>query len=242
MEGDLAALAAYLADPNVRLVTILGLGGMGKTRLALAAAAAQLNGPAPASRFSHGVIFVSLARLETPDQLVPAIAEAVNLRFQSGSDPKTQLLDYLRQKAMLLVLDNFEHLRGQAGLVNEILRAGAKIKVLVTSREKLNLQAEQLFPIGGLQLPAPDQATDGPANRPLSQYSAIQLFCERARRVRPDFALTACESGLRRRHLSPGAGHAAGHCPGGRLAGDIFPPGHCRRDPREPGLPDQRDG
>ncbi len=190
-ERELAALADHLADPNVRLLTILGLGGMGKTRLALAVAAAQLNALHAPRLFSHGVIFVSLARLETADQLVPAIAEAVNLRFLAGSEQKTQLLDYLRQKAMLLLLDNFEHLRAQASLVDEILRAGARIKILVTSREKLNPQAEQLFLIGGMDLPTPEQAADETANKPLSEYSAIQLFCARARRVRPDFVLTA---------------------------------------------------
>ena len=183
-------MAGHLADPNMRLLTILGLGGMGKTRLALAAATAALHEPHAPRLFLQGVIFVSLARLETPDQLVPAIAEAVNLRFLAGSDPKTQLLDFLRQKAMLLVLDNFEHLRDQASLVDEILRAAARIKILVTSREKLNLQAEQLFPIGGMALPPPAGPAGQAADQPLSSYSAIQLFCERARRVRPDFALT----------------------------------------------------
>ena len=183
-ETELESLAARLSDPAVRLVTILGLGGMGKTRLALAAAAAQLGEDGLPPLFPHGVRFVSLARLEAPDHLVPTVAEALGLRFVAGGQPKAQLLDYLRQKAILLVLDNFEHLSGQARLVDELLGAAPRLKILVTSREKLGLQSECLLPIGGLALP-PVAAETGRAD-----YGAIQLFCERARRVRPDFSLS----------------------------------------------------
>ncbi len=187
---ELSTLEKYLSDPNVRLITILGPGGMGKTRLALAAAEAQVDGQEPSSLFPQGVFFVSLARLETPDQLIPAIAEAVNFRFVENEEPKEQLLRFLRQKTMLLVLDNFEHLRSRASLLDEILSTAAGIKMLVTSREKLNLQAEQLFPIGGMVFPAGSGAANGEVRKPLTDYSAIQLFCERAQRVHSGFALT----------------------------------------------------
>src|SRR6185436_4750021 len=99
-EAELGVLAARLAEPNVRLLTILGLGGMGKTRLAQAAASAQKGRDGRAGQFANGVIFVSLARLEAPDQLLPVIAEAVDLRFVAGREPKAQLLNFFRQKAM----------------------------------------------------------------------------------------------------------------------------------------------
>ena len=189
-EPELAALGQHLADPTIHLITILGPGGMGKTRLALAVAEAQLNSQQQPALFPQGVCFVSLARLETAGSLAPAIAEAVNFRFYEGDEPKAQLLRYLRHKAMLLILDNFEHLRAGADLVDEIVQTAPAIKLLVTSREKLNRQAEQLFPIGGMALPPP-QASGEEDNMALTSYGAIHLFCQYARRVRPDFALTA---------------------------------------------------
>jgi predicted ATPase len=167
----------------------LGPGGIGKTRLALAAAEAQLNGQ-PTQRtpaFPQGIFFVGLARLDTADLLVPTIATALDFRFYEGSEPKEQLLGYLRRKKLLLVLDNFEHLLAGVGLVDEILTIAPGIKLLVTSREKLNRQAEQLFPIGGLALPEEDMAVD----TEVTGYDAIQLFLQSAHRTRPDFALTA---------------------------------------------------
>ena len=187
---ELAALASSLADPTIRLITILGPGGMGKTRLALAAAAAQLGGKAGDAAFHQGVFFITLARLETPDQMLPAIAEAVGLRFEAKDEPKEQLLRFLRQKTLLLVLDNFEHLRLGASLLDEMLAAAAGLKLLVTSREKLHLQAEQLFLIGGMTFPVGREQASEELETPLTSFSAIQLFCERAQRAQPGFVLT----------------------------------------------------
>lgn len=187
-EGELAALATYLADPATRLATILGPGGMGKTRLALAAAEAQLRHPN--HPFPHGIFFVALAPLESPEQLLPAIAEALGFRFYSGGEPRQQLLDYLRHKQLLLVLDNFEHLKAGAGLVDELLAGAPGIKLLVTSREKMDRQAEQIFPIGGLDLPdvlANNQVVDDE----WADSGAIRLFVQCAWRIRPEFALTS---------------------------------------------------
>lgn len=184
---ELRALAQHLASPGVRLITILGPGGIGKTRLALAAAEAQLKSDRQPHPFAHGVYFAGLARLESADLLVPAIVTALDFRFYEGVEPKEQLLNYLHRKEVLLVLDNFEHLLAGAGLIDEIVTSAPGIKLLVTSREKLNRQAEQLFPISGLELPEEDID----AEREIASYDAIQLFCQSARRVRPDFVLTA---------------------------------------------------
>lgn len=181
-ESELRALGQYLADPGTRLITILGPGGIGKTRLALAAAEAQLGDERPPSAFSHGVFFVGLAGLGSAELLVPAIATALDFRFHEGNEPKEQLLNYLRHKEMLVVLDNIEHLLAGVGLVDDILTSAPGVRLLVTSREKLNRQAEQLFPIGGLTLPEEEGDVDG--------SDAVRLFLQSARRVRPDFELT----------------------------------------------------
>ncbi len=184
-EIELAELDRLLTDPGIRLVTILGPGGMGKTHLALEAASAQLD------RFSDGVYLVPLTPLDNPDQIVAAIAETINLLFGEGDNPKQQLLDHLRQKSMLLVLDNFEHLlppheggRGGAALVVEMLRAAPDLRTLVTSRESLKAQGEQMFSITGLAVP---QKVASPENA--LQFGAVQLFLQSARRARPNFKL-----------------------------------------------------
>jgi predicted ATPase/DNA-binding CsgD family transcriptional regulator len=190
-ELELTALAQYLADPTVRLITILGPGGIGKTRLALAAAEGQLNSRQQPHPFTYGIYFASLAHQSTADLLLPAIAAAVNFRFSAGDEPEAQLLRYLRSKGMLLLLDNFEHLRAGVGLLDKMVQTAPAVKLLVTSRERLNLQAEYLFPIGAMALPEDDAARDRDSPLELIDYSAIQLFCQSARRMQPDFALTA---------------------------------------------------
>lgn len=189
-DSELKKLDQYVADPAVRLMTILGPGGIGKTRLALAAAAKQLNQTQEQHRFPHGVYFVSLARLESPKLLVPTLAEAIELRFDERSDSQGQLLRYLRQKKMFLILDNFEHLLDAAGLIDEILQAAPGITILVTSRSKLNRQSEHLLPIRGLTYPPGGAAVDEKLLADWSSYSALQLFRQCARRIQPDFILT----------------------------------------------------
>lgn len=183
-ESELRALGQYLGDPGTRLITILGPGGIGKTRLALAAAEAQLGDGQSAPPFPHGVFFVALAGLSSVDLLVSTIATALNFRFYDSSEPQAQLLNYLRRKEMLLVLDNFEHLLAGSGVIDDILISAPGVKLLVTSREKLKRQAEQLFPVGGLAL-----AEDGESD--VTGSDAVQLFLQSAKRVRPDFELTA---------------------------------------------------
>lgn len=172
-EAELEHLHDLLATR--RLVTLTGPGGIGKTRLVVEAAARQV------ANFAHGVFFVALAGLDSPDDIAPAIAQAVGLQF--GSDqraPRQQLLDYLRHREILLVLDNFEHLLAGADLVAALLQAAPQVRVLATSREKLSLAGEVILTVSGLEWPASEQAGD-----PL-RHSAVRLFVETAWQVQHD--------------------------------------------------------
>jgi predicted ATPase/DNA-binding SARP family transcriptional activator len=185
-EEELAQLAEILQDPDYRLVTITGPGGIGKTRLVLEAATQQIGA------FDDGVYFISLASLVSPDYLASSIAQATGLMLQGVEEPSTQLLDYLAGKEMLLVLDNFEHLLDGTDLLVEILKTAPRVSLLVTSREQLGLQAESVFEIEGLRFP---ETAGGPGRSDRSSsiiesYSAVQLFMERARRVKRGFSLS----------------------------------------------------
>lgn len=179
---ELAQLAVLLRDPDVRLITILAPGGMGKTRLGLTVAAQHID------EFTHGVFFVPLAKLASPDQMIYAIAE--NARFQFAEDSRTppqQLLDFLGEKQMLLVMDNCEHLLAGIGLVADILAAAPNVRVLATSRERLNLRGETIYTLGGMQYPTAN------ANLSVEQgmsLSAIRLFVQSAARAYPGYELT----------------------------------------------------
>lgn len=176
-EPELAALSGLLHDPLCRLLTLIGAGGIGKTRLAIEAAAGQRG------LFADGVCFVPLAPLTSPAFLVSAIAGALGISFQGQVDPHLQLLDHLHGKQMLLVLDNLEHLLDGVGLLVEILERVPKLKLLVTSRERLNLQSEWVFVVQGLAMPPLG------AMERVEEYPAIQLFTRRARRARVGFVL-----------------------------------------------------
>ena len=180
-EAELATLDGFIADPSVRLVTILGPGGIGKTRLATSAAERIL----AAGLFPEGLFFIDLAPLQETSRIVQAVADTLNFPLQIGDDrsSRQQLLDYLRQKKLLLVFDNFEHLLEGAELVADILRTAPGVKVLLTSRERLNLRLEQVYPIDGLAFPDLEKAGD-PA-----EYTAVRLFLQSARRNRTDFTL-----------------------------------------------------
>jgi predicted ATPase/DNA-binding SARP family transcriptional activator len=177
--AELTAISDRLADPDCRLVTLLGQGGIGKTHLALEAARHQIG------RFRDGVYFVSLASVDAVDGVVPAMAQAVNLTFGEGPGPAEQLLTHLKRKEMLLVLDNLEHLLEVVSLLAEVLRWAPGAKMLVTSRIRLNLQGEYLQPVGGLDYPHSEDAED------VSGYDAVQLFLHSARRVQPEVEFKA---------------------------------------------------
>lgn len=173
---ELSALDRFLAEPNVRLVTITGPGGIGKTRLALAAAERQL----AQRHFPHGIFFVPLTGVEDSDGVISTIAAALEIRLEQG---ESQLLNRLRPKQLLLLLDNFEQVMEGSSLVMRLLQAAPQLKILVTSRERLRLQGEQLYPLQGLLEAEASEKND-----------ALELFLQAARRVQPDFAQTAVNS------------------------------------------------
>jgi predicted ATPase len=174
---EVADITARLLNPECRLLTLTGLGGSGKTRLALQAANTI------AAQFPHGAVFVGLQPLTRSDLLVPAIAQAVGMTFYGEGEPHQQLLDYLHDKTLLLLLDNFEHLLDGAALVTTILASAPSVTVLVTSREALRLREEWLYPLHGMATPPSVYATS------LEDYDAVQLFLSHARRVQPQFDL-----------------------------------------------------
>lgn len=182
-EPELADLQRLLAQPDVRLVTILGAGGMGKSHLAQELARRQLG------RTQEEIFFVALAVVRDSDSMTTAILDALGYPLQTDQrSPEQQLLDYLQPKQMLLVLDNFEHLLPGAGLVNAILRVAPGVKVVVTSRERLLLSSETLYVLHSLAYP--DETTT--AN--FLDYAALKLFLQRARQIQPTFAPNAADS------------------------------------------------
>jgi predicted ATPase/DNA-binding SARP family transcriptional activator len=234
---EIADLIRSLSDPNCRLLTLVGPGGIGKTRLAVEVAQAMIDSKEDGStdnpkskiqnlmygstddpkskiqnlKFSDGVFFVALQPVSAPSGLVPTISAALGLQFYEGAPPQDQLLNFLREKQVLLVLDNFEHLLPGAGLVVEILAAAPGTKMLVTSREALKLAEEWFHPLAGMRLPQAfpptEEVTRGPKGRPddkvteLSNHpitqspshpvtaasDAVELFIQTARRAQVGF-------------------------------------------------------
>jgi predicted ATPase/DNA-binding CsgD family transcriptional regulator len=180
-ERELAELLALLADPACRLLTITGPGGIGKTRLAMELARRLAE--------SGEVAFVPLETLAAPDGIAAAVAAAAGVSLTGDADARAQLLEWARERRATLVLDNFEQLLEGAGLLAELCAGAAGPRLLVTSREALNLQDEWLYALDGLDLPGEEPAAGPPV-------ASVELFVERARRVRPDFALEAERAGV----------------------------------------------
>ena len=182
-EAEVAAARALLQQDGVRMVTLTGPGGTGKTRLGLQVGAELVD------VFADGVWFVPLAAIADPALVVPAIAQSLGLS-EVASQPLLNIVqDYLKDKQALLLLDNFEHLTSAASTISALLAACPTLKVLITSREPLRITGEREIPVPPLSLPSSRQVR-GLSPAAFLEYPAIRLFVERAQTVKPDFALT----------------------------------------------------
>jgi predicted ATPase/class 3 adenylate cyclase len=169
---------------KVRLITITGPGGSGKSRLSLQAAANLVD------QFPDGVWFVPLATLDSVDEITLAIANVLHFRpdtYASNLDPLTQLSDFLTNRSLLLVLDNFEHLLDGAGCLKEILSRAPQVKILLSSRERLNLPEEWVLALSGMKTPHNGHKAED------KTYNALTLFLERARQANPAYTLSPLE-------------------------------------------------
>jgi predicted ATPase/DNA-binding CsgD family transcriptional regulator len=178
-EQELDEIQRRLADPACRLLTLLGPGGIGKTRLAIEAAREQLRA------YPDGVFFVPFASVESPEFAVQALADALGLVQTHQRDPLDHVIGYLRDRTLLLVIDNFEHLLEGVDLLGEVLARSKAAKLLVTSRERLRLKEEWVFDVQGLNYPV--VRSGEPKRVDLADYEAGQLFLQTARRARSGF-------------------------------------------------------
>jgi len=186
-DEEVLALTSLLTRDEVRLVTLIGPPGVGKTRLA-AHLAAQLAGS-----FAHGPLFVDLTSIADADAFLPTLAEALNVRETSDIPLLKSITASLRQRNLLLVLDNFEQVINAAPYILALLAGASQLKILTTSREALHISGEYEFPLAPLALPESFQAGQGVDEdiaETFSHYSSIQLFVQRAQAVQPAFRLT----------------------------------------------------
>jgi predicted ATPase len=181
-EAELDDIEERLNDDVVRLLTLTGPGGTGKTRLALQSAAELID------RFPEGAYFVDLAPIREPEPVLAAIARTLGLSESGDRPPLEQLKKQLKDQRKLLILDNFEQVTAAAPLIAELLQYCPKLKLLVTSREALRVRGEYIYPVPPLALPKAGLSQD--SIEQLAGYAAVQLFVERARAIRPDFELS----------------------------------------------------
>ncbi|MCI0696368.1 tetratricopeptide repeat protein, partial [candidate division KSB1 bacterium] len=177
-ESESEALRQLLLKAEVRLVTLTGPGGIGKTSLSLQVATSLLD------EFNNGIFFVSLAAISDPKLVLPTIAQTLGIRESRSKPLRESVIEYLRDKHLLFVLDNFEQLVAAAPAVSDLLAACQHLKILVTSRIVLRLKGECEYPVEPLPAPDPHAAISKDS---LSQYAAVELFIQRALAVKPDF-------------------------------------------------------
>jgi predicted ATPase len=179
-ETELSRLVQLITIDNARLMTILAPGGMGKTRLAVETARQFVTGQ-QAQRFPQGVYWVALAHIRAAEQIISAIAEQIGIQFYGTESQRQQLLDYFREKRVLLVLDNFEHLLDGTDFIRDLLQVAPHVQLVITSREKLNLQDEAVFTLRGLEFADVETRVDELTG------SAVRLFVQHVRLMRHDF-------------------------------------------------------
>ena len=176
-DDELAQIEKLLRDDECRVLSLIGPGGIGKTRLGLEAVSRLIEA------FEDGVYFIPLVDVDSEDLMMTTMADVVGLNFLPGVPPRQQLADYLSGKKLLLLLDNFEHLIEGAFVLAELLAQSTNVKALVTSRESLKLQGEWVLDIEGLAVPDADSTS-------IENYSAVSLFLNSARRVHAGFSLS----------------------------------------------------
>ncbi|HJZ46202.1 MAG TPA: tetratricopeptide repeat protein [Roseiflexaceae bacterium] len=191
-DTECAQVTARLRQQNTRLLTITGAGGVGKTRLALEAALSLIPAPGVETPFAHGVCLAPLATLgehETlADVLATTLVSALGIALAGPESPAAQVIQYLREKAILLLVDNLEHVAGGVAFITSLLQAAPALTIVVTTRQRLNMRGEQVMELAGLPFPAPGQV---PGLEALARYDAIELFVQSAQALQPDFALSA---------------------------------------------------
>lgn len=185
-EKEIAQIKNLLLQTDVRLVTLAGVGGTGKTKLAQAVAREMAN------EFSDGVFFIELAAITDHELVAPTIAQQFGIKETSGKSVLENLMDYLRDKNLLIVADNFEQVVDDAPTIVKLLTSAENVKFLITSRVLLRVRAEKEFIVPPLALP--DENSNVSLDE-LAHYEAIRLFVERARNAKPNFALTEENAG-----------------------------------------------